>query len=269
MKRVNNQKQKAKSINVFRIVLMVLFGLLMTETGTFAMLTIKANHDHIKIDFFYHGSTVSVRGEADQGTDLVIKIASSEGSQLLRKKGRVAGLLWMNIGNLSYEHVPSLYFLHSTKNLAEILSSDERDKYSLGYPALNRHIEIRPVESEEEKSKWFNEFVKVKESSKVYDTSSGKIAISERKGRQNYYILLDWPYQALQGNYTATVYAVKDKKVVETAESNVLVEQVGFVKTMFNMAMNNGALYGIISILVAISAGFAVGLIFRQGGGAH
>ena len=30
-----------------------------------AELTAKANHDHIKIDFFYHGSTMSVRGVSD------------------------------------------------------------------------------------------------------------------------------------------------------------------------------------------------------------
>ena len=27
------------------------------------MLTARANHDHITIDFFYHGSTVSVKGD--------------------------------------------------------------------------------------------------------------------------------------------------------------------------------------------------------------
>jgi hypothetical protein len=35
------------------------------------------------------------------------------------------------------------------------------------------------------------------------------------------------------------------------------------------MAKKNGALYGVISILSALGAGFGVGLIFRKGGGAH
>ena len=66
-----------------------------------------------------------------------------------------------------------------------------------------------------------------------------------------------------------TVYAVKDKKVIETATSNVLVEQVGMVKSFANMAKNNAALYGIIAILAALTAGFGVGLVFRKNGGAH
>jgi uncharacterized protein (TIGR02186 family) len=234
-----------------------------------AKLTATANHDHIKIDFFYHGSSVSVRGISEQGTDLIIKISSPEGHQELRKKGKLAGFLWMNVGKLTFEKVPNLYSLHSTKKLEDILSRDEMDRYGLGYPALERHVEVGPVASEGEKAEWFNQFVKFKESSKLYSVSSGKINITEQGGQQSYYVLLDWPYQALPENYTITVYAVKDKKVVETAETHVLVEQVGMVKSLAGMARNNGASYGIISILAALGAGFGVGMVFRRGGGAH
>jgi len=69
--------------------------------------------------------------------------------------------------------------------------------------------------------------------------------------------------------YTVTVYAVKNKKIVEQAESKVQVEQAGIVKRLAGMAKNNAAVYGILSIMAALGAGFGVGLIFRKGGGAH
>ncbi|MBI4849172.1 MAG: TIGR02186 family protein [Nitrospirae bacterium] len=62
---------------------------------------------------------------------------------------------------------------------------------------------------------------------------------------------------------------MKDKMVVEKAEAKVLVEQVGVIKTLSNMAKNSGALYGFLSIAIALGAGFGVGLIFRKGGGSH
>jgi len=234
-----------------------------------AKLTATANHDHIKIDFFYHGSSVSVRGISDPGIDLVMKITSPEGHQELRKKGKLAGFLWMNVGKLTFENAPKFYAIHSTKKLEDILSREEMETYGLGYPALEKHVEISPVGSEDEKADWFNQFVKFKEASKLYSVSSGKINMTEQGGKQNYYVLLEWPYQALPDNYTITVYAVKDKKVVETAETHVLVEQVGMVKSLAGMAKNNGAFYGIISILAALGAGFGVGMVFRKGGGAH
>ena len=125
------------------------------------------------------------------------------------------------------------------------------------------------TKGEEYKNKWFNEFVKFKEASNLYGTTAGKISLSEKDGLQNYYILTQWPYQAPPGEYTVTVYAVKNKKVIETATSNVLVEQVGMVKSLSNMAKNNAATYGVISILTALGTGLGVGLVFRKSGGAH
>ncbi|MBI5408305.1 MAG: TIGR02186 family protein [Nitrospirae bacterium] len=244
----------------------ILTALMLFSGNTFAGLTIKANHDNIKIDFFYHGSTVSVKGASDPGVDLIIKITSPDGHEVLKQKGKAAGFLWMNTGTLNFEHTPNLYSLHSTKKLEDILSREEAEKYIIGYSALNRHIEIKPVNNESEKATWFKEFIRFKESSKLYAASAGKIAVTLKDGRQEYYILTDWPYQAPPGDYFVTVHAVKDKKVIETAEANVHVEQVGSVKLLAQMAENSAATYGIISILIAVAAGFGVGLIFKKGG---
>ncbi|HXX58227.1 MAG TPA: TIGR02186 family protein [Thermodesulfovibrionales bacterium] len=247
-----------------------ILGLLsLFQSGVSAELTATANHDHINIDFFYHGSAVSIRGTSDPATDLVIKITSPDGHQALRKKGKVAGFLWMNVGTLRFEHAPALYYLDSTRKIEDVLSREEMLKYTIGYEALQRHVDMEPAVDENEKAKWFQEFVRFKESSKLYSRSSGNIARTEKDGKQNYYILNEWPYQAPPGRYTVTVYAVKDKKVIETAEASVLVEQVGIVKSLAGMAKNNGSLYGMISILAALGAGFGVGMVFRKGGGAH
>ncbi len=249
------------------LVLIITFGL---AGDASAMLTAGANHDHITIDFFYHGSTVSVKGLSDAGRDLVIKITSPEGRQVLKKKGKVGGLLWMNVGMLKFENTPDLYEVFSTKKLDEILSRDEMEKHTIGYAALRKHVEVSPAADDAEKTQWFNEFVKFKEDSNLYAASSSKIAVTPKKnGLQEYYILTDWPYQAAPGEYTVTVYAVKNRKVVEQAESHVKVEQVGMVKALAGMAKNSAAFYGFLSIGVALSAGFGVGMIFRKGGGAH
>lgn len=239
------------------------------EGAALAALTINANNDHIKIDFFYHGSTVSITGVSDPGADLIIKIASADGHQALRQKGKVAGLLWMNVGELKFGHVPLLYSLHSTRKISEILGTEEMDKYAIGLEAVGKRAEILPVSGEAEKAKWFNEFIKFKEASNLYSETSGDISLNTNGGGQNYYIVSPWPYQAAPGDYIVTAYAIKDRKVVETAETKVVVEQVGLIKSFAVMAKNSAALYGTISIVAALAAGFGVGLIFRKGGGAH
>ena len=268
MKQFKIQNSKFKVFLVFTFAICIFqFAI---SNNAFAMLTAKANHDHITIDFFYHGSTVSIRGMSEPGTDLVIKITSPEGHQVLKHKGKVAGVLWMNVGQLKFEQTPNFYEVFSTKKMEDILSREEMEKYVIGYPALAKHVEITPVVNEEEKAKWFDEFIKFKEASKVYVTSSGKIETTmNADGKQEYYVLTDWPYQAQPGDYLVSVYAVKDNKVIEQAQSKVNVEQVGMVKTLATMAKNSPAIYGFLSIGVALGAGFGVSLVFRKGGGSH
>ncbi len=259
----------------FKIVIFLIFGFLILNLAfseaASALLTAETNHDHIKIGFFYHGITININGFSNPGNnDLIIKITSPEGHQILRKKVKAAGLLWMNDGELKFEHAPSLYFLYSTRKLDDILSQEEMDKYVIGYSALNGHMEITPVANEDEKTKFFNEFVRFKESSHLYSISSQKISTTVKDGKQSYFTELNWPYQAPTDNYLVTVYTVKDKKVIEKAEANMLVEQVGIVKTLYNMAKNNGALYGLISIFAALFAGFIVAIVFpKKGKGGH
>lgn len=268
-----NTKFKVQSskfnVSVFLAFAFCIFQFAISNNAN-AMLTTNANHDHITIDFFYHGSTVSVKGESDPGVDLVIKMTSPEGHQELKQKGKVGGMLWMNVGTLKFERVPNFYAVYSTRKLEDMLSQDEMDKYTIGYAALQDHVEVTPVADEAEKARWFGEFVKFKEDSRIYNVSSGKIETQALPdGRQGYFILTDWPYQAQPGDYLITVYAVKNGKVLEQAEARVNVEQIGMVKTLATMARDSAAFYGFLSIGIALGAGFGVGLVFRKGGGSH
>jgi len=259
---------------IFKIAIFLIFEFIILNfefaSPASAMLTAKANHDHITIDFFYHGSSVSVRGISEPNTDLVIKITSPEGHQVLKQKGKVAGMLWMNVGQLKFENTPNFYEVFSTKKVEDILSREEMEKNVIGFSALAKHVEITPVANEEEKAKWFDEFVKFKQDSRVYLASAGTISTSMRTdGKQDYYVLTDWPYQAQPGDYLVTVYAVQNNKVVEQATSKVNVEQIGMVKTLATMAQNSPAIYGFLSIGVALGAGVGVSLVFRKGGGSH
>ena len=234
-----------------------------------AEISLLANHDHITIDFFYHGSSVSARGLVEPGTDVIIKIAGPDGKETLKEKGKTAGVLWMNVGTLHFENTPNLYEIYSTRPLEQILTPEEADREVIGYRALGKHLVLEPVASLEDREKWVGEFIRFKENSKLYGDSTGGIATEPKDGKQGYYINTAWPFQAPPGDYTVTAYAVRDGKVIEKISKPIDVKQVGIVQTLSKMAKNNGALYGLLSIAMALGAGFGVGLVFRKGGGAH
>lgn len=260
-------KSKKSRYGIIVLVLISMLCVFYPSDKAFATFTMDVNHRYIGIDFFYHGDRVNVSGTIEQGIDIITTITSLEGHQSLKKKGKVGGLLWMNIGTLNFKKVFSLYLLTGTKKIEDILNREEMNKYLIGYEALENHAEITPVSDGQEKAKWFADFVKLQKAAKLYEVSPGRITLKQGvNGSQTYYVPNNWPYQAVPGTYLVTVYAVKDGKVVEKAEKNLFVEQVGMIKFFANMAKNKGALYGIISIVVALFAGFGVGIIFRKGG---
>jgi hypothetical protein len=63
--------------------------------------------------------------------------------------------------------------------------------------------------------------------------------------------------------------AVRDGRVAERAQASFTVARTGVVAWLSDMAFNRAALYGIMAVVIAIIAGFAVGMIFKKGGGAH
>ncbi len=250
---------------IFILTLAVAF---LQYSPSFGELTVNANHDHIKVDFDYSGSTVGVSGYSDPGVDLVVTVSSPEAHQMLNRKGRTAGFLWMNTGKVAFEHLPAFYFVRGTRELASLLAPEEMEANGIGYEAILEKADIEPAAGDEWKQ-LLSEFIKFKEGSKLYSTSAGGFELSEEGGRQKYRTVFDWPYQASPGQYGVAVYAVKDGRVQEKAEIAIVVERVGIVEKLTRMAQKNGALYGILSISIAIGAGFGVGMIFRKSGGAH
>lgn len=230
--------------------------------------TAKANHDDIKIGLTYNGSTVSVSGVTDPELDLIIKITGEDATEQLMRKDKAAGM-WMNVEEITIENIPKIYFLRSTKDPETILSAEQRSQYVVGYPALKEKIDLEPARSPEQKAKLLDDFIMYKEEGRFYSESLGGIEIRPEAGSGSYYTVFDWPYQVPPGQYQVDVYAVKNGEVVDTANSQVIVEQDGAIKALSNLAQNNGAIYGLAAIGVSVTAGFGVGVVFKGGGGSH
>lgn len=237
-------------------------------TSSASAMTAKTNRDDIKIGLTYHGSTVSVSGLADPNVDLIMKITGEAATEKLMRKDRAAGM-WMNVEEITLDHVPAVYYLRSTKDLETILSAEQRNQYVIGYPALREKIDLKPAKPPERRAKLLDNFIKYKIDGKLYGESLGGVDINPEGSGESYYTVFDWPYQAPPGQYQVDVYAIRDGRVIDIAQSQITVEQDGAIKSLSDMAQNNGGVYGIAAIGVSVTAGFGVGVVFKGGGGSH
>lgn len=230
-----------------------------------AAVTTEVTPQDIAINLLYHGTKLSIKGQSDANDDIIVKIDTDPIDAHMKYKGKAAGIFWMKLGDMSFEHVPAVYILSSSQKLESLLSKDERVMEGIGFESIKANAKMESTAEDMDPKRWIDEFIKFKKAEKLYKIEEGTVT----KGQDGYQLEVDWPFQAGPGTYNVEVMAVRDGKVVDRTQTNLTVARAGIVATLSNLAFNHAAVYGIIAIVVAMAAGFAVGALFKKGGGAH
>ena len=231
-------------------------------------LTCQVTPDAVPINLMYNGATLTVSGISGQGEDLLVKVSSPASDVHLKYKGKASGLFWMKMGNMEFKNVPNVYMLFSTGSIENLLDANSRTDNMIGYDAIRAGSTMERSDGVEVEGKWFDEFLKFKKTEKLYNVQEGTIVRRQGANGDEFSLTVAWPFQAPPATYTVDVFAVRDGKVVERASAPLTVAQAGIVKQLSGLAFNNAAVYGILAVIIAMVAGFAVGAIFK-GGGSH
>ena len=232
-------------------------------------LTCQVTPDAIPINLMYNGATLTVTGTSGPGDDLLVKISSSTGDVHLKYKGKASGLFWMKMGNMEFKNVPNVYMLYTTGSVDTLLDATSRTANVIGYDALRAGSTMERSDGVEVEAKWFDEYLKFKKAENLYHVQEGTIVRRHGEAGDEFTLSVAWPFQAPPATYTVEVYAVRDGQVVDRASAPITVEQAGVVKQLSGLAFNNPAIYGLLAVVIAMVAGFAVGAIFKKGGGSH
>lgn len=223
---------------------------------------------NVPISFFYHGQKLTISGTSASNDDLIVKISSPASDVAMKFKEKVGGLFWMKKGSYEFKDVPAVYMLNSTAALDRILSAEEQQRNLLGYKALIAHAKAEDSNGNEVDKKWLDQFIRFKEAEKVYNVQEGTVVRQHGNDGNTFTLSVDWPFQAPPGTYNIEVLAVRDGIVVGRRATSFTVERQGITATLSKMAFDKAAIYGIMAIVIALVAGFAVGALFK-GGGSH
>ena len=246
-----------------------LCGILAFNASTAQAVTCEVSPREVPISLSYHGAKLTITGQTAPNDELVLKISSELHDTAMKSYGKVGGLVWMKNGSLEFRGVPGVYLLNTSKDLDLILPETERGQYKLGYDAMAKATKIEDGKGQPADRKWFDEFTRFKEKEKIYNIQQGTITRQHGEKGDTFEIVVNWPFQAPPGIYNVDILAVNNGKVVDKAATTFEVKRVGLIAALSKMAVDQAALYGIMSVLIALAAGTAVGAIFKKGGGSH
>jgi len=247
-------------------VAMVMLGVLLAglSPAQAAEPTLKVSPDNVQIGTFFSGQTMTVAGAIPAGSQAVLEVVGSSADEHLMRKGR-RGFLWMNVGEITVHDAPSLYLVMST---AKELLTSATGEATWGYQSLEKRIAFNGDIEAAERPMFMKQFLELKESEHIYASFPGALKVKSGSGGQSavkgtFFL----PTNTKPGTYKVVLSVITDGKVAGSASTELTVAMVGFPALLADLAYKQGAAYGIIAVVIAIVTGFAMGFLFKGGGG--
>ena len=260
----------ARSITVLRslgaccALLLALAVLLPATAGAQDALTVVTEPASIRMGTQYDGIDLKITGNVPAGSDVVVRFTGAPAKLHLRRKGKVFGLLWMNVGKVTVDNVPKVCLVDSSAPYTQLAPAAEsyrleglRDDMKIEEGADSADLDI------------VHELLLLKESEGLYSENAGGVVLGpDEGGSRTFSATLPVPSALSPSDYVVQVMALRDGAVIGTASTPIHAELVGFPAWLSHMAFDNALLYGILATVIAILSGLAIGMIF-QSKGAH
>jgi hypothetical protein len=223
----------------------------------------------IDIGTFFDGTTVTATGEIPENGEAILRFVGTKCDFPMKERGKVFGIMWMNLDSLVFRGVPNVCIINSAGELGESKdnSKEEGGIDSLRLGAIEKNARIEPEGSAHRGM--FEEFLKLKKKEGLYRELSGNVTYgTPSAGHKSFRVEIPVPARLSPGSYQVELAVTANGKILSQTAQPVMVNLVGFPNLLSNMAFGYPALYGILSTLIAILAGLGIGIVF-QSKGAH
>lgn len=222
------------------------------------------SQSRVSITASFDGSEILIFGAikrdqpAPEGDlDVIVTVAGPSLPTTVRRKERVAGI-WINTDAVEVDAAPSFYAVSTTRPLATILSdvSDLRHRIS-----VERAIRSVGAPAGITDSATFTEaLIRIREKQDLYALLEENTTLLENTLFRTEVAL---PSNLVEGNYTTRIYLLREGKVVGQSDTTIFVSKVGIERWIYNLAHEQPLLYGLLSLFIAIVAGWGASAIFR------
>jgi len=223
--------------------------------------------EKIRIGLFYGGQIVQIRAAAPADCAVVMKISGKSQDLTLMVKGQKGGILWMNVGEVAYHSVPSLWIVRSSRPLGSLCPPHVLKTLGLGYGALAAQV---VSEKDDQARVFFGELVKLKQKERLFSieedaVQSSPIGLGFQEASTAFFL----PPKAQTGSYRVEVFTFKDGQGTLLGAGSFDLEFSSSTAFISNLAAKQGLLFGCLAAAIAIIAGLGTGYIFGGKGETH
>lgn len=245
----------------------VLFALFIFFSVTLAQaeeVVLGMSQNEVAITATFDGSNILVFGAIKRDSPIpntplhvIISIAGPSKPVVVRRKEQRFGI-WVNKDTVEVDAAPSFYAIATTGSFQEVLSETEDLRHKV---SLNRAIRSVGAPMDVSNAQSFSDaLIRIRREQGLYQSLEGTVALDQQT---LFLTTIKMPANLTEGEYRTRIFLTREGKVLNQFETSIDVRKVGLERFLFKLSRENPLLYGLLSIAIAILAGWLASAFFQ------
>lgn len=222
------------------------------------------SQDKVAITAQFDGSDILIFGAVkretaipDSDLDVIIAIQGPTGPVTVRRKEKKFGI-WINGAALEVNKAPAFYAVASSAPLGQILRRIENERYAI---TIDRAIQSVSATVQFGNTQAFTEaLMRIQAENGSYQLLENAVEVDQQTLFRS---SISLPSNLTEGDYNARIFLLRGGHVVADLETVIDVRKVGLERFLYNLAHEQAPVYGLLSIFIAILAGWGASALFR------
>jgi hypothetical protein len=233
-------------------------GMVLAAPDEAARAVIRLVPEEVEVGLFFDGRKVEVLGTVLPGYEVAVLCLGKETHLGLKRKGKVWGVLWMNVGDVAFDHIPPLYQLSTSAPLANLASPAVLEQLGIGYAGLAARAGQGGTEQP-----FFPELVKIKEKEGLFAVHQGAAQLLPGAGGIGQVLAeCALPPTVPLGDYEVQLFGFKEGNGELLSSKRMNVKQVGPARFISSLVDGYPLSHGFFAVIIAVAAGLLSGFVF-------
>jgi uncharacterized protein (TIGR02186 family) len=223
------------------------------------------SQDRVAITADFDGSEILIFGAVKRETPIpegpplqvIVAVSGPQSPVTVRRKAKRLGI-WVNTDSVLVDSAPSFYAIATSAPFSQVISDTEDLRYRVSIARAIRSVgAAMNIKSAQD---FADAVVRIREDRGLYSLRENTVAVDQQT---LFRTAIEMPSDLTEGNYTARILLTRDGKVVSKFETDIDVRKVGLERFLYAMSREKPFLYGLMSLAIAIAAGWGASAAFR------
>ena len=212
----------------------------------------------ISITSSFTGTELLLFGATEGPGEVIVVIRGPAETVDIRRKDRILGM-WINARTIRFNQVPAFYWVGASAPLDTFTNDQMLARHRIGLERLD--FPGGEDAAPEERAVFRDALIRNRQQAGLFVPAVQPIS---RLGDRLFRVNVAFPSNVTTGGYRAEIFLVNEGRVVAAQTTPLFVRKDGLGDNIARLAHEQPLGYGIAAVLIALTAGWTAGFVFRR-----